>query len=190
MGDARFLLRDPSTKLWHEIGQPKAVEKTSQALREGLSKMRKKPVNKKKKITILNDEKDTIDSIKKEGSLLKKYLAKAKGNDKSRNEGSSPNDEPVESDVLLKKYKKFIFSMEHSLTGPSSEKIQEEAEMGVGGAALATATAPAVAEAPPKKKRKVRRRKKKVVTPPTTPELKDDGDRDVVPDFKDSMEKT
>ena len=76
---------------------------------------------------------------------------------------------------------------------PSSEvleKIQEEAEMGVGGAALATATATAVAEAPPKKKRKVRRRKKKVVTPPTTPELKDDGDSDVVPDFKDSMEKT
>ena len=114
--DARFLLRDQSTKLWHEIGQPKAVEKTSQALREGLSKMRKKPVKQKKKITILNDEKDTIDSIKKEGSLLNKYLAKEEGNDKSRNEGSSPNDEPVESDVLLKKYKKFIFSMEHSLT--------------------------------------------------------------------------
>ena len=114
--DARFLLRDQSTKLWHEIGQPKAVEKTSQALREGLSKMRKKPVKQKKKITILNDEKDTIDSIKKEGSLLNKCLAKEEGNDKSRNEGSSPNDEPVESDVLLKKYKKFIFSMEHSLT--------------------------------------------------------------------------
>ena len=48
--------------------------------------------------------------------MLNKYLAKEEGNDKSRNEGSSPNDKPVESDVLLKKYKKFIISMEHSLT--------------------------------------------------------------------------
>jgi len=77
---------------------------------------------------------------------------------------------------------------------PSSEvldKIQEEAEaVGGGGASTALATATtAVAEAPPKKKRKVRRRKKKVVTPPPVAVNDGDDSNDVVPDFKDSMEK-
>jgi hypothetical protein len=37
----RFLERDPSTGLWSDIGHKKAVEKTSQALRDGASDLRK-----------------------------------------------------------------------------------------------------------------------------------------------------
>ena len=37
----RFLERDPDTGLWSDIGHKKAVEKTSQALRDGASDLRK-----------------------------------------------------------------------------------------------------------------------------------------------------
>lgn len=37
----RFLDKDPVTGLWHDIGHKKAVEKTSQALRDGAAMLRK-----------------------------------------------------------------------------------------------------------------------------------------------------
>jgi hypothetical protein len=37
----RFLDKDPLTGLWHDIGHKKAVEKTSQALRDGAAMLRK-----------------------------------------------------------------------------------------------------------------------------------------------------
>ena len=37
----RFLVKDPETGLWSEIGHKKAVEKTSQALRDGAASLRK-----------------------------------------------------------------------------------------------------------------------------------------------------
>eukprot|EP00957_Ditylum_brightwellii_P083292 6332977-Ditylum_brightwellii.AAC.1 len=40
--NGRFLEQDSVTKLWNDIGDKKAVEKTSQALREGQPKLRKK----------------------------------------------------------------------------------------------------------------------------------------------------
>ena len=36
----RFLDKDPATLLWHDIGHKKAVEKTSQALRDGAAMLR------------------------------------------------------------------------------------------------------------------------------------------------------
>ena len=37
----RFLDKDPSTGLWSDIGHKRAVEKTSQALRDGAATLRK-----------------------------------------------------------------------------------------------------------------------------------------------------
>jgi len=37
----RFLKQDPSTKLWYEIGEKKALDKTRQALREGAPEIMK-----------------------------------------------------------------------------------------------------------------------------------------------------
>ena len=37
----RFLDKDPETGLWHDIGDRKAIEKTSQALRDGAADLRK-----------------------------------------------------------------------------------------------------------------------------------------------------
>ena len=37
----RFLEKDPKTLLWSEVGHRKAVEKTSQALRDGAANLRK-----------------------------------------------------------------------------------------------------------------------------------------------------
>ena len=37
----RFLKQDPNTKLWHDIGEKKALDKTRQALREGAPEISK-----------------------------------------------------------------------------------------------------------------------------------------------------
>jgi hypothetical protein len=37
----RFLKQDPATKLWHDIGEKKALDKTRQALREGAPEIMK-----------------------------------------------------------------------------------------------------------------------------------------------------
>ena len=37
----RFLKQDPSTKLWYDIGEKKALDKTRQALREGAPELMK-----------------------------------------------------------------------------------------------------------------------------------------------------
>lgn len=37
----RFLKQDPETKLWHDIGEKKALDKTRQALREGAPEISK-----------------------------------------------------------------------------------------------------------------------------------------------------
>lgn len=37
----RFLEKDPNTGLWHDVGDKKAIEKTSQALRDGAADLRK-----------------------------------------------------------------------------------------------------------------------------------------------------
>jgi len=39
--NGRFLKQDPNTKLWHDIGDKKALDKTRQALREGAPELRK-----------------------------------------------------------------------------------------------------------------------------------------------------
>ena len=48
----RFLERDPSTGLWNDIGDKRAIVKTSQALREGAPKIRQAMVNETKQQVI------------------------------------------------------------------------------------------------------------------------------------------
>ena len=52
----RFLMHNEMTKLWHDVGDKKAREKTSQALREKAPQIRKQQEELEKKDTDSNPE--------------------------------------------------------------------------------------------------------------------------------------
>jgi hypothetical protein len=61
----RFLDKDPQTGLWYDIGHKKAVEKTSQALRDGAASLRKQLSADLKDSDFLNAVFDDFDPAKK-----------------------------------------------------------------------------------------------------------------------------
>mmetsp|Transcript_23196 Transcript_23196/g.40815 ORF Transcript_23196/g.40815 Transcript_23196/m.40815 type:complete len:697 (+) Transcript_23196:76-2166(+) len=83
----RFLDKDPQTALWYDIGHKKAVEKTSQALRDGAATLRKQLSADFGDPDFLNDVFNEDDPVKKEENK-KKEGPKTTG--KENNKGKSP----------------------------------------------------------------------------------------------------
>jgi len=69
----RFLQRDPATGVWHDIGDTKARDKTSQALREGAPEIRKEIENDRKMMLMgSNNEDDEEDYEENENDEVMK----------------------------------------------------------------------------------------------------------------------
>lgn len=85
----RFLEKDPQTGLWYDVGHKKAVEKTSQALRDGAAMLRKQLSADLGDPDFLNSVFDEDSSSNSEESQ-RKAAADKKGSGKENNKGKSP----------------------------------------------------------------------------------------------------
>jgi hypothetical protein len=74
----RFLEKDPNTMLWSDIGHKKAVEKTSQALRDGAASLRKQLSADMGDPGFLNAVFDVVDADPKKDDAKKEDKAKEK----------------------------------------------------------------------------------------------------------------
>lgn len=85
----RFLDKDPQTGLWFDVGHKKAVEKTSQALRDGAATLRKQ-------LSADLGDPDFLNSVFNEGNTSpgsqEASEKKTKGSGKENNTGKSPSD--------------------------------------------------------------------------------------------------
>jgi hypothetical protein len=86
----RFLDKDPETGLWHDIGHKKAVEKTSQALRDGAATLRNQLNQDLDDPDFLNAVFDEEDPVKVEARKKKEGAACAKAAKGKENNGKSP----------------------------------------------------------------------------------------------------
>ena len=109
----RFLEKDPNTGLWSDIGHKKAVEKTSQALRDGAASLRKQlsadlgdPEFLNAVFDMNEDENDKKDEASKKGTKDGKENAKknsAEEKDDSAKTEKSPQKKAVEKAKVAKK---------------------------------------------------------------------------------------
>lgn len=83
----RFLDKDPQTGLWYDVGHKKAVEKTSQALRDGAATLRKQLSADLGDPDFLNN---VFDEDSDSSDNKKEAEKKGKGSGKENNKGKSP----------------------------------------------------------------------------------------------------
>jgi hypothetical protein len=91
----RFLERNPLTGLWYDIGDRRAGEKTSQALREGAPRFRQSMLAKTKSkstSTTKEDQEDAHDNNENANSAQQPTMALGKGKRKSHGNSHSSSD--------------------------------------------------------------------------------------------------
>jgi hypothetical protein len=83
----RFLDKDQQTGLWFDVGHKKAVEKTSQALRDGAATLRKQLSADLGDPDFLNN---VFDEVNTNPDMQKAVEKKGRGSGKENNMGKSP----------------------------------------------------------------------------------------------------
>ena len=129
----RFLDKDPQTGLWHDIGDRKAIEKTSQALRDGAADLRKQlsqdlgdpaflnSVFEETAMDTSNNSSTTINSGTSQKEKAKPVKAKPPVKKGHRRTKSNPNTLAEKKKIVLAKKQKM--SLPEELQEPSHSPL-------------------------------------------------------------------